>query len=96
MRAERKVHLRVHLTIQGIHVSVIKRGVHKYTLHSRADYNLIPKSNHHEHDFPSGIRAVPSKIMQTAPMPWGGIVFIMNTAPDENIYFFRRRRHQYP
>ena len=24
-----------------------------------------------------------SKIMLTAPMPWGGIVFIMNTTPDE-------------
>ena len=38
---------------------------------------------HHEYDFPSGIGAFPSIIMQTAPMPWGGIEFVMNTSPDE-------------
>ena len=45
--------------------------------------NLIPGSIHHEHDFPWGIGAFPSEIIQTAPMPWGGTVFIMNTTPDE-------------
>ena len=38
---------------------------------------------HHEYDFPSGIGAFPSIIMQTAPMPWRGIEFVMNTSPDE-------------
>ena len=47
-------------------------------------HELIPGSIHHEYDFPWGIGAVPSKIMQTAPMPLGEIVFIMNTTPDES------------
>jgi hypothetical protein len=47
----------------------------------RRGYN--PGDIHHEYDFPEEIGAFPSEIMQTAPMPWGGIVFIMNTTPDE-------------
>ena len=48
-----------------------------------ATRTLIPGSLHYEYDFPQGIGAFPSEIMQTAPMSWGGIVFIMNTTPDE-------------
>ena len=36
-------------------------------------------SIHHEYDSPLGIGAIPSEMRLTAPMPWGGIVFMMNT-----------------
>ena len=46
-------------------------------------FDLILGSIHHEYDFPEGIGAFPAEIMQTAPMPWGRIVLIMHTTPDE-------------
>ena len=44
--------------------------------------NLIRTSIHHEYDFPWGIGAIPSEMKLTAPMPWGGNVFMMNTRRD--------------
>jgi hypothetical protein len=38
---------------------------------------------HHEYDSPWGIGAIDSETRLTAPMPWGEIVFMMNTDLDE-------------
>ena len=44
--------------------------------------NLTRTGIHHEHDFPLGIGALPSEMRLMAPMPEGGIVFMMNTRRD--------------
>jgi hypothetical protein len=44
--------------------------------------DLIPGSIYHEYDCQEGIGDISSEIMQTDPMPWGGIVFIVSTTPD--------------
>ena len=44
--------------------------------------NLLWPSIHHEYDFPWEIGAIPSEMGLTAPMPWGGIVLVMNTRRD--------------
>ena len=44
--------------------------------------DLIPASIHYEYDAPLGIGAFPSEIRLRAPMPWGEIVFMMNTRRD--------------
>jgi hypothetical protein len=43
---------------------------------------LIRTSIPEEYDFPLGIGAFPSETRLTAPMPWGGIVFLRNTRRD--------------
>ena len=45
-------------------------------------HNLIRTSIHHEYEFPQGIGAFPSEIMQMAPMPREEIVFMMNIRRD--------------
>jgi len=44
--------------------------------------NLTGTSVHHEYDLPQEIGVFPPKIGLTAPMPWDGIVFMMNTRCD--------------
>ena len=44
--------------------------------------SLIQMSIHHEHDFPQGIGAFLLKTRLTAPMSWGGIVFMMDSSRD--------------
>ena len=44
---------------------------------------FIRTSIHREYDLPYEIGAMPSKIKLTAPMPWEGIVFMMNTCRDQ-------------
>ena len=49
----------------------------------RSVCNFIRTSMHHEYDSPWGIGAIDSETRLTAPMPWGEIVFMMNTDLDE-------------
>jgi hypothetical protein len=51
--------------------------------------DLIPGSIHREYDLLQGIGVFPSESMQATPMPWGRIVFVMNTTPDEIDFTFR-------
>ena len=50
--------------------------------HVRLTAARIRTNIHHEYDFPEGIGAFVSELMLTAPMPWGGIVFMMNIRRD--------------
>ena len=45
--------------------------------------NRIRTSIHHVYDSQEGIGAIPLEMRRTAPMPWGGIIFMMNTRRDE-------------
>ena len=44
--------------------------------------DFIRTSIHYEYDFPWGIGALPSEMGLAALVPWGGIVFMMNTRRD--------------
>ena len=52
-------------------------------LFPQEEFNLTRTSIHHEYDFLERIGAFPQDIMPSAPMPWAGIVFMMNTLKDQ-------------
>ena len=47
--------------------------------------SFIRTRMHHEYHPPQDIGAIPPEMRLTAPTPWGGIVFMMNTRPDEGV-----------